>query len=37
VADTAKLLASAQRVAAGGSAIDPSVVDEIVRARSTQA
>lgn len=36
VADAAELLASAQRVAAGGSAIDPSVVDEIVRGRSTQ-
>jgi DNA-binding NarL/FixJ family response regulator len=36
VADATELLASAQRVAAGGSAIDPSVVDEIVRGRSTQ-
>ncbi|CAN5625699.1 response regulator transcription factor [soil metagenome] len=36
VADATELLASARRVAAGGSAIDPSVVDEIVRGRSTQ-
>jgi len=31
-----ELLASARRVAAGGSAIDPAVVDEVVRGRSTQ-
>lgn len=36
VADAAELLAAAERVATGGSAIDPSVVDEIVRGRSTQ-
>ena len=36
VADAAELLGAAERVAAGGSAIDPSVVDEIVRGRSTQ-
>ena len=36
VADAAELFGAAERVAAGGSAIDPSVVDEIVRGRSTQ-
>lgn len=36
VADAAELLSSARRVAAGGSAIDPAVVDEIVRGRWTQ-
>lgn len=36
VADAAELLSAAERVAAGGSAIDPSVVDEIVRGRVTQ-
>ncbi|MGI8657278.1 MAG: response regulator transcription factor [Candidatus Limnocylindria bacterium] len=36
VADATELWASAERVAAGGSAIDASVVDEIVRGRSTQ-
>lgn len=36
VADAAELLAAAKRVAGGGSAVDPSVVDEIVRSRSTQ-
>lgn len=36
VADAIELRASAERVAAGGSAIDASVVDEIVRGRSTQ-
>ena len=36
VADAAELLLAAERVAAGGSAIDPSVVDEIVRGRRTQ-
>lgn len=36
VADATELLASAQRVADGGSAIDPSVVDEIVRGRATE-
>lgn len=36
VADAGELLDSAERVAAGGSAIDPSVVDEIVRGRATQ-
>jgi DNA-binding NarL/FixJ family response regulator len=36
VADATELLASARRVAAGGSAIDPAVVDEVVRGRSTQ-
>ena len=36
VADAGELLAAAERVAAGGSAIDPAVVDEIVRGRSTQ-
>ena len=36
VADAGELMAAAERVAAGGSAIDPSVVDEIVRGRSTR-
>lgn len=36
VADATELLSAARRVAAGGSAIDPAVVDEIVRARLTQ-
>ena len=36
VAAATELMAAAERVAAGGSAIDPSVVDEIVRGRSTQ-
>ena len=36
VADAAELFSAASRVAAGGSAIDPPVVDEIVRGRSTQ-
>lgn len=36
VADAAELFSAASRVAAGGSAIDPLVVDEIVRGRSTQ-
>ncbi len=36
VADGAELLAAARRVAGGGSAIDPAVVDELVRGRSSQ-
>lgn len=36
VADAAELFSAASRVAAGGSAIDPLVIDEIVRGRSTQ-
>ena len=36
VADGAELLAAARRVADGGSAIDPAVVDEVVRGRSSQ-
>ncbi len=36
VADSGELLASARRVAEGGSAIDPLVVDEIVRGRTTE-
>lgn len=36
VADATELLSSARRVAAGGSAIDPAVVDEVVRGRATQ-
>ena len=36
VADANELVDAATRVAAGGSAIDPAVVDEIVRGRATQ-
>ncbi len=36
VADAAELLDAARRVAAGGSAVDPAVIDEVVRSRSTQ-
>ena len=36
VADAGELMAAAERVAAGGSAIDPSVIDEIVRGRSAR-
>jgi DNA-binding NarL/FixJ family response regulator len=36
VADAAELFSAASRVAGGGSAIDPLVVDEIVRGRNTQ-
>ena len=36
VADAAELLDAAHRVAGGGSAIDPAVIDEVVRSRSTQ-
>jgi DNA-binding NarL/FixJ family response regulator len=36
VADAGELLDAARRVAAGGSAIDPAVVDEIVRGRANR-
>jgi DNA-binding NarL/FixJ family response regulator len=36
VADANELVDAATRVAAGGSAIDPAVVDEVVRGRATQ-
>ncbi|HET7519902.1 MAG TPA: response regulator transcription factor [Candidatus Limnocylindria bacterium] len=36
VADAAELLDAARRVAAGGSAVDPAVIDEVVRSRTTQ-
>ena len=36
VADAAELLDAARRVAGGGSAVDPAVIDEVVRSRSTQ-
>jgi DNA-binding NarL/FixJ family response regulator len=36
VADAAELLDAAGRVVAGGSAVDPSVIDEVVRGRATQ-
>ncbi|HET9416759.1 MAG TPA: response regulator transcription factor [Candidatus Limnocylindria bacterium] len=36
VADAAELLDAARRVAAGGSAVDSAVIDEVVRSRSTQ-
>jgi DNA-binding NarL/FixJ family response regulator len=36
IGDADELLASAQRVADGGSAIDPAVVDEVVRGRANQ-
>ena len=36
VADATELLDAAKRVAGGGSAIDPSVVEEVVRGRATQ-
>jgi DNA-binding NarL/FixJ family response regulator len=36
VADAAELLDAARRVADGGSAVDPAVIDEVVRSRSTQ-
>jgi DNA-binding NarL/FixJ family response regulator len=36
VADGAELLDAARRVAAGGSAVDSAVIDEVVRSRSTQ-
>jgi DNA-binding NarL/FixJ family response regulator len=36
VADAAELLDAAWRVVAGGSAVDPSVIDEVVRGRATQ-
>jgi DNA-binding NarL/FixJ family response regulator len=36
IGDAEELLASAVRVAAGGSAIDPAVVDEVVRGRASQ-
>ncbi len=36
VADAAELLDAARRVAGGGSAVDPAVIDEVVRSRATQ-
>jgi DNA-binding NarL/FixJ family response regulator len=36
VADAAELLDAARRVAGGGSAVDPAVIDEVGRSRSTQ-
>jgi DNA-binding NarL/FixJ family response regulator len=36
VADAAELLDAARRVATGGSAVDPAVIDEVVRSRATQ-
>lgn len=36
VADAIELLDAARRVAAGGSAVDAAVIDEVVRSRSTQ-
>ncbi len=36
IGDAEELLSSARRVASGGSAIDPAVVDEIVRSRASQ-
>jgi len=36
VADADELLDAARRVAGGGSAIDPAVIDEVVRSRATQ-
>jgi DNA-binding NarL/FixJ family response regulator len=36
IGDAEELLAAARRVAAGGSAIDPAVVDEVVRSRANE-
>jgi len=36
IADANELLDAARRVAGGGSAIDPAVIDEVVRSRATQ-
>ena len=36
VADAAELLDAARRIVAGGSAVDPAVIDEVVRSRTTQ-
>jgi DNA-binding NarL/FixJ family response regulator len=36
VADGTELLDAARRVAGGGSAVDPAVIDEVVRSRTTQ-
>lgn len=36
IADATELLDAATRVVAGGSAIDPAVIDEVVRSRATQ-
>lgn len=36
IADATELLDAAARVVAGGSAIDPAVIDEVVRSRATQ-
>ena len=36
IADGTELLEAARRVAGGGSAVDPAVIDEVVRSRTTQ-
>jgi DNA-binding NarL/FixJ family response regulator len=36
IADASELLDAAKRVAAGGSAVDPAVIDEVVRSQKTQ-
>jgi DNA-binding NarL/FixJ family response regulator len=36
IADASELLDAAKRVAAGGSAVDPAVIDEVVRSQTTQ-
>jgi DNA-binding NarL/FixJ family response regulator len=36
VADGTELLDAARRVASGGSAVDPAVIDEVIRSRTTQ-
>ncbi len=36
IADPAELLEAAKRIVAGGSAVDPAVIDEVVRGRTTQ-
>lgn len=36
IADGTELLDAARRVVAGGSAVDPAVIDEVVRSRTTQ-
>ncbi len=36
IADATELLDAAMRVVAGGSAVDPAVIDEVIRSRTTQ-
>ncbi len=36
IADGTELLDAARRVASGGSAVDPAVIDEVIRSRTTQ-